>query len=165
MKSRLVWEWICSIVIGTIFIYASIHKITDPCYFSSILNGYKLLPAAFINIATIILPFLECLFGIAIIIGIFRRGAALGIIITLLGFIAVLSFNLLRGLDFECGCFSSKGDLCVLFGDWLSTLLSLSSAHAKVQLRVLCDIVRDIVLLIPAITAFVLAARTPGKKN
>ena len=92
--------------LGITFIYASYHKIADPAYFAKIIYGYYLFPAVSINIIAIVLPFLELISGLAIILGIYPRSAAIIINGMLLAFIVALSINLVRGQQFDCGCFS-----------------------------------------------------------
>ncbi len=93
-------------IIGLTFIYASIHKILAPADFAKIIYGYDLFPAVLINLIAIILPFIELVSGLALILGIFPRAASLIISVTMLAFIAALTINLVRGHQFDCGCFS-----------------------------------------------------------
>lgn len=92
--------------LGGIFVYASIHKLQDPVSFSRIVYGYRILPAPAINLTAIVLPGLELVSGALLAVGLLRRGAALAIALSLAVFIAAIGFNLARGLDFDCGCFS-----------------------------------------------------------
>lgn len=94
-------------ILGLIFIYASFHKIVSPAEFAKALYGYDLFPAALINLIAIITPFLELVTGLALILGFYPRSAALIVNALLLVFIAVLSINLIRGHEFDCGCFSA----------------------------------------------------------
>ncbi|MBW1984734.1 MAG: DoxX family membrane protein [Deltaproteobacteria bacterium] len=103
--AELVLRW----VIGIIFIYASIHKIADPAAFAKIIYGYYLFPDLSINLIAIILPFLEFYSGIFLLLGIYPRSATAIIIGLLFGFITAISINLLRGHEFDCGCFSFNG--------------------------------------------------------
>ena len=93
-------------VIGVTFVYASYNKILAPAVFAKIIYGYDLFPAVFINLIAIIVPFLELFSGLALIIGIYPRSAALIINNMLLAFITAPSINLIRGHEFDCGCFS-----------------------------------------------------------
>ena len=93
-------------ILGLTFIYASFHKIISPADFAKIVYGYNLFPEIFINLIAIIIPFLELIAGLALIIGIYPRSAAIIIHVLLLAFIAVLATNLIRGHEFDCGCFS-----------------------------------------------------------
>jgi len=92
--------------LGITFIYASYHKIAAPAHFAKIIYGYYLFPDFLINIIAIVLPFLELIAGLALILGIYPRSAAIMINLMLLGFIVALSINLVRGQQFDCGCFS-----------------------------------------------------------
>jgi uncharacterized membrane protein YphA (DoxX/SURF4 family) len=94
-------------ILGLIFIYASFHKMVFPAEFAKIIYGYDLFPAVLINLIAIITPFLELITGLALILGFYPRSAALIINAMLLVFITVLSINLIRGHEFDCGCFSA----------------------------------------------------------
>ncbi len=94
-------------ILGITFIYASFHKIIAPADFAKILYGYDLFPGVLINLIAIVLPFVELFSGLALILGIYPRSAALIVNGMLLGFIIALSINLVRGHEFDCGCFSS----------------------------------------------------------
>jgi hypothetical protein len=94
-------------ILGITFIYASFHKIIAPADFAKILYGYDLFPGVLINLITVVLPFVELFSGLALILGIYPRSAALIVNGMLLGFIIALSINLVRGHEFDCGCFSS----------------------------------------------------------
>ena len=95
-------------ILGLTFIYASFHKIMAPADFAKIVYGYSLFPEIFINLIAIILPLLEIIAGLALIIGVYPRSAAIIINGLLLAFIVVLSINLIRGHEFNCGCFSAS---------------------------------------------------------
>jgi uncharacterized membrane protein YphA (DoxX/SURF4 family) len=97
-------------ILGVTFVYASYGKILAPASFAKILYGYDLFPAALINLIAIIVTFLELVTGIALIVGFYPRSASLTINALLLVFIAVLSINLIRGHEFDCGCFSTDSD-------------------------------------------------------
>jgi uncharacterized membrane protein YphA (DoxX/SURF4 family) len=93
-------------VLGGMFVYASYNKILAPAVFAKIIYGYGLFPAMFINLIAIMVPFLELVAGLALIIGFYPRSAALIVNAMLLVFITALSINLIRGHEFDCGCFS-----------------------------------------------------------
>ena len=93
-------------LLGLTFMYASYHKIVLPAHFAKIIYGYDLLPAHSINLIAIILPFLELFAGFALVFGIYPRSAAAIINGMLLVFIAAIAFNLVRGHEFDCGCFA-----------------------------------------------------------
>jgi uncharacterized membrane protein YphA (DoxX/SURF4 family) len=95
------------LVLGVVFIWAAIHKITHPGDFAQDIYNYRMLPHAFINFMALTLPWLEIICGGCIILGVFVRGSALLIGFMLFIFIVAISFALVRGLDISCGCFSS----------------------------------------------------------
>lgn len=94
-------------ILGLTFIYASFHKILSPADFAKIVYGYALFPHVFINLIAIIIPFLELVAGLALILGFYPRSAAITINILLLAFMAALTINIIRGHEFDCGCFSA----------------------------------------------------------
>ena len=99
-------ELIARWILGITFIYASYHKIISPGDFAKIIYGYDLLPDVLINLIAIILPFVELFSGLALILGIYPVSAVLIVNGMLLTFIIALSINLVRGHEFDCGCFS-----------------------------------------------------------
>lgn len=99
-------EWGLRLFIGCTFIFASWHKIVSPDQFATILYGYAVFPPQFINVIAIIMPFLELVCGITVITGLLKRSGLLLINAMLVGFIFLISFNLIRGHEFDCGCFS-----------------------------------------------------------
>jgi putative oxidoreductase len=122
------FELIARWLLGAVFVYASIHKIVDPKNFAKIIYGYYLFPNFSINLIAIMLPLTELFAGLALILGIYPRSAALAINGMLLAFIFALSVNIARGHQFDCGCFS--------FGDRGYT-------YSAMQL-----LVRDIILFV-----------------
>ena len=95
--------------LGMIFITASYYKIISPEDFAKAVYGYDLLPHYSINLIAIIFPYMECFSGLCLILGIYQRAAAMLINAMLIGFIILLSINLVRGHQFDCGCFSYNG--------------------------------------------------------
>jgi uncharacterized membrane protein YphA (DoxX/SURF4 family) len=98
---ELVSRW----VLGLVFIYAGSGKILSPAVFAKALYGYGLFPAWLINPIAIILPFVELVAGLALIVGIYPRSAVSIVNALLAAFIVLLSINLIRGHEFNCGCF------------------------------------------------------------
>ena len=88
------------------FIYASYSKILAPADFAKIIYGYDLFPAALINLIAIIVPFLELVVALALFLGVYPRSAALIVNALLVAFILLISINLIRGHEFNCGCFA-----------------------------------------------------------
>ncbi|MBW1711768.1 MAG: DoxX family membrane protein [Deltaproteobacteria bacterium] len=97
------------LTLGAIFIWASWSKILDAASLAETMARYQFLPPALILPGAYFLPWLEMLCGLGLILGVGLRGAAIWANLLLLVFIAVLSYNLVRGLDVDCGCFGSGG--------------------------------------------------------
>lgn len=97
---------IIRMVLGVTFIYASYHKIADPAGFAKILYGYGVFPDISINVLAITVPFIELVAGFSLVMGLLPRSALLIVNTLLFLFILVIGFNLLRGHEFDCGCFS-----------------------------------------------------------
>lgn len=97
-------------VIGVTFIVASFHKIVSPAEFAKILYGYDLFPHFSINMIAIVLPFVELVTGLSLILNIYWRAGTVLAGIMLTAFIIAISFNMARGHEFDCGCFSFGSD-------------------------------------------------------
>ncbi|RJR43191.1 MAG: DoxX family membrane protein [Desulfobacteraceae bacterium] len=97
------------LVLGAIFIYASIDKILHPEAFAKAVFNYQILPHVFINATAIVLPWMELILGIFLIVGFLREGSVGLVTLLLLVFLGAMAFNLARGLNIDCGCFSNSG--------------------------------------------------------
>jgi putative oxidoreductase len=100
-------EIACRWILGITFIYASYYKIMSPTDFAKMVYGYNLFPEVLINLIAIVLPFVELISGLSLLLGIYPRSAALIINGLLLAFIFILTINIIRGHEFDCGCFSA----------------------------------------------------------
>ncbi len=96
------------LLLGAIFIAASIDKIAHPAKFAEIVQNYQILPDYMVNIASIVLPWLEALLGALILFGWWLPGATAIASLLLVVFMAALSFAVARGIDTHCGCFSTS---------------------------------------------------------
>jgi hypothetical protein len=96
------------LVVGVIFIAASIDKILHPAAFARMIYNYQILPDAFINVTAIVLPWVELVLGGLLILGLWLPGTIVLANLLLLAFLGSLLFNLARGLDIHCGCFSTN---------------------------------------------------------
>ncbi len=95
------------LVLGITFIYASLDKIANPDQFARIIYNYHILPHFLINIYAVTLPWVEFLAGLFLILGVFIESASLLISFLLLVFVVAISINLYRGVNLNCGCFST----------------------------------------------------------
>jgi len=99
---------IARLILGVIFIYASMDKIAQPAAFAKDIYNYQILPEILINVTAMVLPWLEMILGIFFLIGLFREGSAWIATLLLVGFFGAMVFNLARGLDIHCGCFHTS---------------------------------------------------------
>ena len=97
---------LCRIVLGGVFIYASIDKIMHPEEFAKAIGNYHVLPFGLENLLALTLPWLELIAGVALIAGVMVDGATIMVIIMNIVFIFAISQALARGISIECGCFS-----------------------------------------------------------
>jgi putative oxidoreductase len=95
------------LVLGATFIYASLDKIAHPEQFARIIYNYKILPPFLINVFAVTLPWVELIAGLLLILGLFTESASLLICFLLMVFVVAISINLYRGVDLNCGCFST----------------------------------------------------------
>lgn len=96
------------LILGAVFIYASVDKIIHPSAFAEAVYNYQILPDFLINLTAIILPWLELTLGLSLIFGLFREGSVLIATGLLVVFLSAMIFNLARGLNIHCGCFSTS---------------------------------------------------------
>ncbi|MGB5287201.1 MAG: MauE/DoxX family redox-associated membrane protein [Ignavibacteriaceae bacterium] len=95
------------LLLGFVFIYASVTKISDPESFSQAIYNYKLLPLFLVNILAIILPWIELSAGVLLIFGISVKENSAILNGLLIIFIIAIVISLFRGLDINCGCFGT----------------------------------------------------------
>jgi len=95
------------LIVGIMLIYASYYKIIEPATFAKSIWYYHMVPGDLINLMALILPWLEMLCGLALILGIWYRGAVLWSNVLLLVFIVALASTIARGLSIDCGCFKA----------------------------------------------------------
>jgi putative oxidoreductase len=91
--------------LGAIFLVAALPKIADPPSFAHMIYNYRAVPGSAVNALALVMPWVEFLAGLALILGVWRREAAMVVGLLLLVFIAAIAFNLARGHAVDCGCF------------------------------------------------------------
>jgi rhodanese-related sulfurtransferase len=89
---------------GIFFIWAAIPKIINPLTFATNIWNYDLAPAITINLIALILPWIEFLGGAFLLIRLFHHGSRFSLNGLLIFFIILISINILRGHEFNCGC-------------------------------------------------------------
>ena len=96
------------LLLAGVLLYASAGKLLHPKDFAAIVAAYHILPDALVNIAAIWLPWLELALGLCLVSGRWCEGAAV-LAAGLLGvFWLALILDYFRGIDVNCGCFSTS---------------------------------------------------------
>lgn len=106
LKMIKIIKIILRLTLGIVFVCASIPKILSPSDFAAILYGYSIFPIYVINILAIVFPFIELISGLSLIFLLNYRPSLIIINSLIFLFIIIISFNLLRGHEFDCGCFA-----------------------------------------------------------
>ena len=110
LKFKIIIPIIFRLILGFVFIYAAIDKISDPYTFAVDIRNYQILPDMFSNILALILPWIELFCGLFLIIGFYTRSSAFMIAMMLVVFIFAISMAMIRGLNIDCGCYHTMGD-------------------------------------------------------
>lgn len=113
------------LVLGGLFTYMGLAKISNPADFLKLMEQYRLLPTSMpylLNMVAVVLPWVEALCGVALLLGVAVRGAGLVSAAMLVMFTPMI---LLRGLElyqetglsfcqvnFDCGCGAGVVFLC-----------------------------------------------------
>jgi len=93
------------LILGVIFIVASVDKIASPEAFSVSVDAYRLLPFPTVNIFALLVPWLELLCGVFLLAGYMVRGSSLIVTILLCLFTFAILSAMARQLNIDCGCF------------------------------------------------------------
>lgn len=91
--------------LGLVFVFSGMAKLADPSGFADILASYQLVPPGLVDTATLAIPGLEVILGLGLVLDV--RGSLAGITAMLLVFCLVLWLAIIRGLEIDCGCFST----------------------------------------------------------
>lgn len=102
-------QWLltaCRLFCGGVFLYASMDKLGEAERFSHAIQEYHILPAALVPLGAVVVPWMEFFTGVALLIGLRWRGAALVYCGLMMIYIVALSWNMIKGVEMNCGCFS-----------------------------------------------------------
>ena len=116
--------------LGVMFLYSAWGKIQDPGAFQTTVDNYRMLPAGVTALFAATMSMAELLVGAMFIFSKWTREAAFATAVMLAMFIVALAQAQIRGLDISCGCFSEDE----------------KEPHA-----ILFALVRDVVLVVPAV--------------
>lgn len=89
---------------GFILIFASGDKLGNASTFAQMITNYQILSPDLVPMAGVVIPWLEFFTGLCLIFGFRYRGAALLFCGLMALYALAISFDLLRGVDINCGC-------------------------------------------------------------
>ena len=110
--------------------------------------NYRLVPGGAVNAIALVMPWVELFVGLLLILGVWKREAAILAGILLLVFIVAIGVNLARGHAVDCGCFDVR---------------SAGKSRPELLLEMRWVLIRDVGLLL--LVAQVLAATGPPRWN
>ena len=124
--------------------FTATSKIANPHAFAKIVWNYKLLPDNLVTLVAVFMPWLEIIAGLFLVAGLFKKPSAFALSGLLMVFIIAISINLARGLEFDCGCF---------------TTIAGASSSDPVGL-----LIRDILILIPGLIIMIFGKEKAKEK-
>lgn len=101
--------FLCRLAVGGVFLFACWDKLLHPQAFAEAIHNYRLVPWPLLHPWAHFLPVLEAVAGLALVLGVARRGAALLLGGLTMVFMVAIAAALVRGLDISCGCFHTDG--------------------------------------------------------
>jgi len=93
------------VLLGALFLWASASKVPDMAGFAESVANYRIVPPALVPFTASALVGLEMAAGIALMVNVWARAAALLLGALLAAFTVGLASALARGIDLACGCF------------------------------------------------------------
>jgi uncharacterized membrane protein YphA (DoxX/SURF4 family) len=95
------------LLLGGFFVYASLDKIAHPAAFAKAVYQWQVAGPVPSNLVAVTLPWIELVAGALLVLGAWRREAALVTAALLAVFLAAAASVMARGIDVEnCGCVS-----------------------------------------------------------
>lgn len=107
MKRWLYWS--CLVLLSGTFLYAGALKILQPRAFQESILDYQVVGVATAALLAWWLPWFEVLCAVCLWWPRFRRAGLAGITAMVIGFLAILTSAVVRGLAISCGCFGASG--------------------------------------------------------
>jgi uncharacterized membrane protein YphA (DoxX/SURF4 family) len=111
-NAAAVGPWLATaarLLLGGVFVVAGVLKIPDPAAAVRAVRAYRLLPEPVVGPVAFGLPVLEVAVGLALLLGVFVRTAALAAAVLLVVFLVGVGSAWARGLQIDCGCFGNGG--------------------------------------------------------
>ncbi|HEY1770525.1 MAG TPA: MauE/DoxX family redox-associated membrane protein [Chthoniobacterales bacterium] len=115
VKTRRRTEWAflvrrtLAVLVGAVFLYAGIAKVTDPMLFAGDIGNYQIIPWTLGVRIAFYLPWLEIFCGLALIFHRLFFGAVFITSALMILFLGITIWARAHGIDVACGCFGSAG--------------------------------------------------------
>ncbi|MGQ9921518.1 MAG: MauE/DoxX family redox-associated membrane protein [Desulfobacca sp.] len=131
------------LIVGGVFLYASVSKILKPYHFAAAVQAYQLLPPALVGFTAVVIPWMEAVAAAALLLNWQPRSALLVLSGLMVVFLAAIAITMARGLNIDCGCgllverpvgwlaLVEDGILLLLLLGLYAALLSLRPAQAE----------------------------------
>lgn len=103
--SNSIFLIILKLVIGFVFVVASLGKIIDPQSFAKDVYSYAILPATLVPLFAATIPWIEFISGLLLMLDIYPKSNAFIINGLLVVFIIAIAIDVWRGIEISCGCF------------------------------------------------------------
>lgn len=98
------------LILAAVFLFAAPGKLADPTSFARDIDNYRMIPDALIGPLALMIPPAEIVIGLALVSGVWARGAALVSSAMLVGFAVGMVQAIVRGIDLDCGCFGALAE-------------------------------------------------------
>jgi uncharacterized membrane protein YphA (DoxX/SURF4 family) len=110
VQSVLAWTGLVArLVTGGVWLVAGALKITEPDASIAAVRAYELLPSGLAKAVGLALPGIEVVVGLALVLGVFTRFAAVVSAALFTAFIVGIASVWARGMEIDCGCFGGGG--------------------------------------------------------
>ncbi len=100
---------VARLVTGGVWIVAGALKVGDAQGSIEAVRAYELLPAGLVDPVGLALPAVELVVGLALVLGVFTRAAAVVSALLFVAFIVGIASVWIRGIEIDCGCFGGGG--------------------------------------------------------
>ena len=138
-QSLIYWvSTVCAVLVGGAFVVAGALKVFDPFSFYTQIRNYRLVGAELSKILAFVLPPFEIALGLAVMVGLWRRLACLGLIGMLLIFMVATGHAWIYGTTDNCGCFGeliSRSPKATFIEDSVMLVFALAGLLGKTHLE------------------------------
>jgi uncharacterized membrane protein YphA (DoxX/SURF4 family) len=110
VKRGLAWAGlIARLVVGGVWLVAGALKVTTPSDSIHAVQAYRLLSSSAAEWVGYAMPAIELVVGLALVVGVFVRGASVLSALLLIAYIVAIASVWARGIKIDCGCFGGGG--------------------------------------------------------